>query len=261
MSTLDTVDLGPHSPGRPLVITGPSLGTSAEALWGPCAALIADDADVVGWDLPGHGTGRPTVDPITVEELADAIATIAAELRTTRGSSSVHYAGDSVGGAVGLALLLRHPGLVSAATLACTGARIGTPDGWAQRAALVRADGIDAVVPGSLDRWFGRGFRDREPDTVATLESSLRACDAESYAHVCGALAAFDAREDVGRITTPLNLVAGGDDIPTPVAGMRDIADRVPGAHLEVLDGVGHLAPVEAPQAVAAQIRAGLAVG
>ncbi len=258
---LDTVDLGPHAPGRPLVITGPSLGTSAEGLWGPCAELLSAYADVVGWELPGHGTGRPAADPVTVDDLADAVAAIAAELRTTRGSSSVHYAGDSVGGAVGLALLLRHPGLVSAATLACTAARIGTPDGWAERADLVRGQGIDAVVPGSLERWFGPGFRRREPAIVAGLEAALRECDAESYAQICGALAAFDARDDVSRIDTSLYLVAGSDDVPTPVDGMRHIADRVPGARLTVLDGVGHLAPIEAPQAVADQILAGLADG
>lgn len=80
-------------------------------------------------------------------------------------------------------------------TLACTSARIGTPDGWAQRAALVRANGIDAVVAGSLERWFGPGFRDREPATVSALVAALRACDAESYARVCEALGAFDAQQ------------------------------------------------------------------
>jgi 3-oxoadipate enol-lactonase len=258
VTPLSTVDLGTHRPGRPLVIVGPSLGTSVVALWGPCAALLRESTDVVGWDLPGHGTGAPTSESVTVEDLSDAVATLVTDLLTERDASSVHYAGDSVGGAVGLALLLRHPGLVATATLACTGARIGTPDGWAQRAALVRSDGIDAVVPGSLERWFGPGFIDREPAVVDALVGSLRACDAESYARVCGALAAFDARDEVSRIATPLHLVAGSHDVPTPVDGMRYIADRVSSARLTVLDGVGHLAPAEAPQAVADIIAAAI---
>ncbi|MGJ0119447.1 alpha/beta fold hydrolase [Williamsia sp. MIQD14] len=253
-----TVDLGPRRPGRPLLVVGPSLGTSVADLWGPCAALLADRVDVVGWDLPGHGTGHPTQDPFTVEDLADAVAAIAADLLADRDAVAVHYAGDSVGGAVGLALLLRHPGLVTSATLACTGARIGTSDGWADRAALVRTDGIDAVVPGSLERWFGPGFRDREPETVDSLIGSLRACDAESYARVCEALGAFDVRDDLGRITTALRLVAGREDVATPVDGMELIAGRVPGARLTVLQGVGHLAPIEAPVAVADEITAGV---
>ncbi len=232
---LETVDLGPRSPDRPLLLMGPSLGTSVEALWGPCARFLDSAADVVGWELPGHGTGRPAADRFTVEDLADAVAAIATELLADRNLTSVHYAGDSVGGAVGLALVLRHPGLVTSATLACTSARIGTPDGWAQRAALRRANGIDAVVAGSLERWFGPGFRDREPATVSALVASLRACDAESYARVCEALWAFDARNNLIHINTALELIAGSDDIATPVAGLSEIAARVQGARLTVL--------------------------
>ena len=50
------------------------------------------------------------------------------------------YAGDSVGGAVGLQLLLDHPERVSGAVLLCTGAKIG------ERRRLARA-GRDACGP------------------------------------------------------------------------------------------------------------------
>ncbi|MBE7162727.1 MAG: alpha/beta fold hydrolase, partial [Williamsia herbipolensis] len=123
---LSTVDLSDHQPERPIVVLGPSLGTSVTALWGTCAALLADHADVVGWELPGHGTGASVDAAFSVEDLADAVAGVVADLRATRGHVPVHYAGDSVGGAVGLALALRHPHLLTTATLACTGARIGT---------------------------------------------------------------------------------------------------------------------------------------
>ena len=46
--------------------------------------------------------------------------------------------GDSVGGAVGLQLVLDHPGRISAAVLLCTGAKIGNAAGWRERAAKVR---------------------------------------------------------------------------------------------------------------------------
>ena len=46
------------SPDSPrLLVVGPSLGTSVEALWDRAAGHL--DAEVVGWDLPGHGRSAP----------------------------------------------------------------------------------------------------------------------------------------------------------------------------------------------------------
>ena len=47
------------APGRPLLVLGPSLGTSAESLWARCVARLRGDFHVVGWDLPGHGRSAP----------------------------------------------------------------------------------------------------------------------------------------------------------------------------------------------------------
>ncbi|PWQ88301.1 3-oxoadipate enol-lactonase, partial [Enterococcus faecium] len=80
-----------------------------------------------------------------------------------------HYAGDSVGGAVGLQLALDAPNRMSTATLMCTGAVIGTPDGWRERAATVRADGIAPMVAASPQRWFAAGFVERRPGVAAAL--------------------------------------------------------------------------------------------
>jgi 3-oxoadipate enol-lactonase/4-carboxymuconolactone decarboxylase len=107
-------------------------------------------------------------------------------------------------------------------------------------------------VAGSVGRWFAPGFPEREPAVTAALVETLRATDAESYALVCGALAAFDVRDRLGEIRTPVLAVAGAHDQPTPVDSLALIADRVRDGRLVVLDGVAHLAPGEAPDAVAA---------
>lgn len=58
-------------------------------------------------------------------------------------------------------------------------------------------------------------------------------------------------RNNLIHIKTALELIAGSDDIATPVAGLSEIAARVQGARLTVLGGAGHLAPAEAPELVA----------
>jgi 3-oxoadipate enol-lactonase/4-carboxymuconolactone decarboxylase len=145
-------------------------------------------------------------------------------------------------------VLLDAPDRVTAAALLCTGAKIGEAAAWAERAALVRAKGTGAVVPGSIERWFNPAFPDagREP-----LLAALRATDDESYARCCEALAEFDVRDRLAEIATPVLAVAGGHDKPTPPAGLELIAGSVLHGRLVVLDEVAHLAPAESPEVVA----------
>jgi 3-oxoadipate enol-lactonase/4-carboxymuconolactone decarboxylase len=225
------------------------LGTSVEALWGACVERLGERFDVLGWEVPGHGSGEPVTAPFSVEELAGRVV---AGVNEIWGAGTFRYAGDSLGGAVGLALLVDHPDRVSDATLACTSARFGTPAMWHERAALVRAEGTEAVVQGSRERWFAPGFAYREPAAVEALIESLRAVDDESYALACEALAEFDLRERLPKISRPLAVIAGRDDVATPIADAQTIVDAVPGAQLTILDDVAHLAPIEAPARVAA---------
>jgi 3-oxoadipate enol-lactonase/4-carboxymuconolactone decarboxylase len=237
------------APGRPLLLVGPSLGTSAETLWKRCAGLLRGDYHVVGWDLPGHGRSAPAHAGFGVPGLAKAVLELADRIRP---GATFRYAGDSIGGAVGLQLLLDFPERVESAVLLCTGAKIGESVGWRQRAETVRADGVQAVVAGSIERWFAAGFMDREPEVAGSLLDALRATDPESYALVCEALATFDVRDRLGEITAPVLAVAGAEDQPAPPEGLRRIADGVRHGRLVVLDGVAHVAPAEAPAVVAA---------
>jgi 3-oxoadipate enol-lactonase / 4-carboxymuconolactone decarboxylase len=231
------------APGRPLLVLGPSLGTSAEALWGPCAAALRGDFHVVGWDLPGHGRSAPATIGFTVADLAHEL------LGELGPGEPFRYAGDSLGGAVGLQLLLDAPDRVTKAALLCTGAKIGEAPAWHERAALVRAAGTESVVAGSIDRWFAPGF-DAAPK--ADLIGALRAADPESYALACEALAAFDVRDQLSAIATPVLAIAGAEDKPAPPAGLELIAQNVQNGRLIVLEGVAHMAPAERPDGVAA---------
>ena len=238
---------GPDGAG--LLLLGPPLGTSAATLWTDAAKRLSKHMHVVAWDLPGHGHG-PTVEPFTIAELAAGVLSLADEFA----AETFHYAGDSVGGCVGLQLLLDAPQRVASATLLCTGPTIGTPESWRERAAAVRAAGTEAVMAGAAQRWFSDGFPQRQPDVSAALLAALRDSDPESYAQICDALAAFDVSARLHEITTPVLAIAGSDDLATPPECLRRIASGVKDGRLVILDSVGHLAPAEAPKRVAQHI-------
>ena len=246
---LALVPLSATADARPLLVVGPSIGTTARTLWGRVAAMVAARFEVVGFDLPGHGDQPAATQPFTVDDLAAAVVAAVTAYRP----GPFHYAGDSIGGAIGLTLLTRHPEHVLSATLACTGATIGTPDGWRDRAAAVRSAGMGPQVELSAGRWFAPGFREREPERANALLDSLARTDRDSFASACEALATYDVRSALPGIRAALTLIGGTHDVPTPVSGLRLVERAVPGSRLVELE-VGHQAPAESPAAVAALI-------
>jgi 3-oxoadipate enol-lactonase len=78
----------------------------------------------------------------------------------------------------------------------------------------------------------------------------LAATPAEGYAACCEAIGGMDLRADLAGITAPTLVIAGTDDPATPPEHLAEIARRVPGARLEVIDRAAHLANVEHPETV-----------
>lgn len=226
------------------LVVGSSLGMAVEPLWARCAKRLAQRYRVVGWDLPGHGRSPAFDDPFTVADLAEAVL---AEWPARR----ARYAGVSVGGATGLELALRANGIVDGVAVLCSGAQVGTPERWQERAALVRREGTAAMVEGSRQRWFAPDSRAQFPGTVADLLDVLVTVDDGSYARVCEALATYDVRIRLDTIGTPVLAIAGAEDEVCPPHQARDIADGVRFGRAAVIEQAGHLAPAEQPDAVA----------
>lgn len=257
---ISTVELTSNR-ASPLLVVGPSLGTAVRELWGEVAALLSDQFHVLGWELPGHGTNRSVSEhAVSMASIAQGVVTAVDRFLAVNGLAHPRfaYAGDSVGGAVGLHLLLEHRPRISGAILACTGARIGDTASWRERAHLVAGQGTEVVVEGSLQRWFAQGFAQRRPDIADTFTQRLLEVDPAGYSQVCAALASFDVTERLAEIDAPVLAIAGEQDGPTPVPLLREIAQGVQEGHLVVLPGVGHLAPIEAPESIADLITAHL---
>jgi 3-oxoadipate enol-lactonase len=237
-----------------LLVVGPSLGTSVQALWAPAAELLGEECEVLGWDLPGHGRSPAATAPFTVGELASAVRRAAAAVV---GDSDRHasYAGVSLAGAVALELAL-DPGVFSRVACVASAAQVGDPASWHERAALVRRVGTPVMVSGSAQRWFAPGFIEKDPDTADRLLLALSDTDRESYALACEALADFDVYPRLGEVSVPLLVAPGEQDVVVPPEVAEQTAAAARGAKLVVLAGCGHLPPAEDPEAMASLLRA-----
>ena len=126
--------------------------------------------------------------------------------------------------------------------------RIGAEQGWRERAALVRANGLDGVADGAAGRWFTPAFAARAPRQVAALVDALRAGSAQGYAACCDALAVADLRGQLHAIAAPTLLIAGAADPVTTVADASAMREQIPGAAMVVLPA-SHISNIEAEAA------------
>jgi 3-oxoadipate enol-lactonase len=235
--------------GAPLLVLGPSLGTST-ILWETTVPSLRERYRVAAWDLPGHGASPAPTAPFTVAEIAEGVA----DAVRAQGEGRVLYAGVSLGGATGLELALRHPDLVAAAAILASGAQLGEPQRWLERAAQVRAQSTSSLIVGSAQRWFAPGSIEREPELSGRLLHALQDADDEGYALCCEALAAFDVRDRLGEIRMPVRALWGRFDQVAPEPKAREIAESVPRGSIAVIEDAAHLPPAEQPEATASAL-------
>ena len=228
----------------PVLVLSNSLGTTQE-LWARQLPFLAERFRVLTYDHPGHGASDLPEERPTVESLTGSLVSLLDELHLGR----VSLCGVSLGGMVGMTLALQEPERLDRLVLACTSAYVGPPEGWVERARLVRTRGMEAIADSVVGRWFTPELQEEEPLTVARFRAMLAATPPEGYARCCEALAAWDARERVSGIAVPVLVVAGEDDRAIPVEQVRRVASRVPGARLRILQRAAHLANVERAEA------------
>jgi 3-oxoadipate enol-lactonase/4-carboxymuconolactone decarboxylase len=239
----------PDQVATELLVLVASLGTTT-AMWdGVVAQLgpLAPRLRILRVDVPGHGVSPATTEPFTIAELAAATLRLVDEV----GGGRFHLAGHSLGGAVALELAVTSDRVLDLAMF-CSGARIGTPEGWAERAGQARGSGTASLVTASAGRWFSPGYLDAHPDGPASrLLGELVDIDDESYALCTAALAEFDRTASLSAVGVPALIVAGEHDAVTSPESMRELAAALPQGRFAMIEGTSHLAVAEDPAATA----------
>jgi 3-oxoadipate enol-lactonase/4-carboxymuconolactone decarboxylase len=229
----------------PVLVLANSLGTTM-AMWDDQLDALTQRFRVVRFDHRGHGDSAVTKGPYTLELLGkDALAVLDA-----LDVASASFCGLSIGGAVAMWVAANAPGRVEHLVVCCSAPRFGTPEQWAERAALVRERGAITLLDTLMQRWFTPGLDDREGATRARVRAMLEAVDAEGYAGCCEALATVDLTDQLGSIEAPTLVLAGALDPVTPPEVAYDLARGIRGSSLIVLAGTAHLANVEQPARV-----------
>jgi 3-oxoadipate enol-lactonase len=228
----------------PAVVLLNSLGTDLR-MWDPQLAALEARHRVVRLDCRGHGESPVPPGPYAIADLgADVLA-----LMDRLGIARAALCGVSLGGATALWLAAHAPERVSRLAVCFSSDSFGAPDGWTERAALVRAGGTAAVATAVVRRWFTPALVSDRPELAERMRAMLAAMPAAGYAACCEAIAAADLGGDLAAIAAPTLVISGSEDEATPPEHGRRIAAAIPGARFVELERVAHLGNLERPEA------------
>lgn len=199
------------------------------------------------WDQPGYGHSA-AVEPYDLEQVVLALKRLVDAL----GGEPVVLVGHSMGGLIAQEAYARFPGMVKALALCFTSAAFVGNSGFAREFVAARIGPLDegksmADIAAALMPTM-RGSKSN-PAGLALAQRMMSAVPVETYRKAVRLLTTFDRREQLPRIAVPTLLVAGSDDRTAPPAIMERMSQKIPGADYVLLEGCGHLGPMDQPDA------------
>ncbi|WP_371037932.1 alpha/beta fold hydrolase [Rhodosalinus sp. FB01] len=159
--------------------------------------------------------------------------------------------GLGLGGMVAMEILRRAPDRVARLALMDTEPLAETPAQAGERDPLIvraRSGALDAAVaevirPDHLAPGPGRF------EVMATLAEMARGLGVEAFTRQIRALQRRrDQQATLRRCEVPTLLLCGAEDTLMPVKRHVFLAELIPGATLRIIDGAGHLPPLEVPE-------------
>jgi 3-oxoadipate enol-lactonase len=213
------------------------------SMWDPQMELLKKNFTVLRFDTRGHGQSDAPAGDYTLDQLADDVHGLFGAL----GITTTHWMGLSMGGMIGQAYALKHPGVFASMVLADTTSR-RPPNAaamWGERMQIARTKGMAGLVEPTLARWFTDAYRPAHPEVMAKIGKVIGTTPPEGYAGCCAAIAQIDFTERLKEIKCPVLILVGEQDHGTPVAMSEQIRDHLPGARMLVIPSASHISNVE----------------
>ncbi len=236
-----------HGEGMPLVlIHGLSADTNA---WMFQTPELAKKYKVIIFDNRGIGqTDTPDM-PYSAQMMADDTA----RLMDALDIAEAHFLGYSLGGFIAQELAIKYPqkvrSLILAASAACMPLRTKLiEETWG----LLIEEGVGpgTLMKAQLPYFFTETMLESPGFIEMTIDSVLQNPQPQpnhGFIRQLSVCLEHDARNRLSMIKAPSLILVGSEDCLLPVKTSQELAEGIPKAKLEVLDGGGHAFTIETP--------------
>jgi pimeloyl-ACP methyl ester carboxylesterase len=244
--------------GDPLLLIA---GFSCDhTIWSLVMPALAARYRVIVLDSRGIGQSSGAETITSIRQMAEDAAGLLNEI----GLRAVHVAGHSMGGLIAQELALAHPELVRSLLLLSTFAQVdergkAITESWVELPRRVDALMMTRLL---LPWMYTRAFYAKPTAVERVIEKILAnpyPPSPEVISRQSRAIQTFQASGDLGNLNCPTGVLVGSEDILTPVAFSKQLAQSIPNAELVVLEGTGHGMLIESPKQLADAMLAFLA--
>jgi 3-oxoadipate enol-lactonase len=234
-----------HGDKGPWVVLSHSLACDLH-MWDAQIELLKDRFQVLAFDTRGHGSSDAPSGAYSMAQLVDD----ARGLLSATGVDNPHWVGLSMGGMIGMEYALKYPGEFRSLVLCDTSSRIPPELApvWAERIKTVTAQGMQAVVPSTLERWFTEPFRHSGNEVIGRVADMIASTPVAGYAGCCHAIPTINCTDRLHMIGCPVQIIVGEQDAGTPVAMSEAIHAAISGSELVVIPQASHLSNLEQPE-------------
>ncbi len=224
--------------GAPWLVLSHSLACTVR-MWDPQVAAFQGRFRILNYDMRGHGASAAPNGPYTLDMLADDVVGLMKQLKIERAT----FMGLSIGGMIGQTLALRQTKLFDKMVLADT-SHAQPPEAikqWEDRIKIAQSQGMKALLPSTMERWFTPAFRESpQAKAIALLIANTPVA---GYIGCGQAIMKLATTPRLKEIKLPVLAIAGEADPSAP--GTKYIGENVPGAKLVMIKNAAHIANVE----------------
>lgn len=226
------------------------LGGDAR-MWGALTPLLQEHCTVIALDLRGSGRSAKPDIPYTMTMFAEDTAAFIETVCT----QPVHVLGFSLGGCIAMQLAMLRPELVHSLTLVSTlpSWHAPFPPSPEVKEILARTDMTAETLSAVYRMAFGPKYRQHKPveEYIRLRLEDTMPQPIKAYLHQLHALKDFDIRSGISRIDIPTHILAGLIDTIVPKENAQWLSQHLQGSTLTLLEDIGHMFPLEAPEALA----------
>jgi len=219
---------------------------SDHTVWEGLVPLLRKDYKTIAVDLRGHGHSSKTPGPYTIELFAEDISLFLKSLNIEQ----AHFMGHSMGGLVLQELAVKNPERFKSLTLISSFTYIDPPlkDVLINLKNIITEEGYKSFFDACLNLANTPEFIKENRELFSKIrDENTIICSISSIIDTINACLDVNLADSIKNIRTPTLVIAGDEDVFTPIYHGMKIRESIPNSKMEIIEGGGHNLLVEKP--------------